>query len=164
MRQGKLVFNELIDANGTSVLVTRDASVGGNENLASAHATKVGDAVFDAILERYPGIAPRVPAAGALAREALLEGVKATAGVFEFNDYHLTSRLAPTGGGFELAVVAPATLWSQQVLALRGDIPNDFEAKAVEAYLRRCGVGATYTTRFSGGAEVVHEFRWPQGL
>eukprot|EP00953_Heterococcus_sp_UTEX-ZZ885_P018270 10201-Heterococcus_DN1.PRE.1 len=34
---------------------------------------------------------------------------------------------------------APATLWSQQVLAHRKDKPtNDFEAKAVGAYLHAC--------------------------
>ena len=61
-------------------------------------------------------------------------------------------------------LVAPATLWSSQVLQLRGDIPkNDFEGKAVLAYLRRCGVPAAVTTRFDkGGTQVTHEIRWPK--
>jgi hypothetical protein len=113
MRGGRLVFNELIDSNGTSVLVSRDPSIGGNEALPAAHAARVGDAILDAIIERYPGIAPQLPARPT--RELLLQGVRAMAGVFEFNDYQLTSRLRPTEDGFELAVIAPATLWSQQV-------------------------------------------------
>ncbi|CAM9688743.1 unnamed protein product, partial [Phaeothamnion confervicola] len=56
----------------------------------------------------------------------------------------------------------PATLWSQQVLAQRrrwGSWPpaNDFEAKAVLAYLRACGVPAGYSTAF-GSLEIVHTF------
>jgi hypothetical protein len=119
MRSGKLVFNELIDSNGTSILVQRDPSIGANEALPAAHAAQVGDAILDAILDRYPGIAPQLPARPT--RGALLDGVRALAGVFEFNDYQLTSRLRQAGDGFELAVVAPATLWSQQVRELRGE-------------------------------------------
>ena len=161
MRNGKLVFNELIDSNGTSVIVTRDPSIGGNEVLPASHAMRVGEAVLDAVFERYPGLAPEIPAQPTCS--ALLDGVRAIARVFEYTDYQLTSRLTPTSNGFELSVIAPATLWSQQVLTLRGDIPNDFEAKAIQSYLRRCSVAATYTTRYSG-SEVAHNFRWPEGL
>lgn len=60
----------------------------------------------------------------------------------------------------QVKATAPATIWGQQVLAQRRDRPtNDFEAKAVLAYLRACGlVGATYSSAFNG-LDVVHTFR-----
>ena len=63
----------------------------------------------------------------------------------------------PTG---QVKTVAPATIWGQQVLAQRRDRPaNDFEAKAVLAYLRACGFGgATYSTAYSN-LDAVHTFR-----
>lgn len=121
----------------------------------------MGDRVLDAIFERYPGLAPKVPAQST--RHAVLDGVRLLAQVFEFNDYQLASSITPLSDGFALRVVAPATLWSQQVLAQRGDLPNDFDAKAIQAYLRRCSVPATYSTRFSG-SEVIHQWRWPRDL
>ena len=62
-------------------------------------------------------------------------------------------------------LASPCSSWprlASQVLAVRGDTPvNDFAAKAALAYLRRCGVPATVTTRVERNTQVVHEFRWP---
>ena len=70
----------------------------------------------------------------------------------------------PDRTGLRWTLVAPATLWSSQVLRVRGDRPaNDFEAKAVVAYLRRCGVPVSYTSVYET-TRVTHEFRWPRGL
>ena len=75
-----------------------------------------------------------------------------------------TAPLHPDGSGVSWTLVAPANLWSSQVLQLRGDLPNDFAAKAVLAYFRRCGVPATCSTRVEKGTQVRHEFRWPSRL
>jgi len=156
MRDGRVVFEELIDANGTSVVVARDPALPrDNARLPALLSLRVGDKILDAIAERYPGLAPTVELRPS--RAALLEGVKALAQVFEYNNYLLSARLEPSERGFQLSAIAPATVWSQQVLSLRGDLANDFEAKAIAAYLRRCAVDASYTTRYEG-SEVVHIF------
>ena len=67
----------------------------------------------------------------------------------------------PDGSGFSWTLVAPANLWSAQVLKVRGDLANDFEVKAVLAYLRRCGVPASVTSTIDRGTQVTHTFRWP---
>lgn len=73
----------------------------------------------------------------------------------------LQDTIEPISGGFRWTLVAPATLWSSRVLRVRGDRPsNDFEAKAVVAYLRRCGVPVTYTSKYEA-TQVVHDFKWP---
>jgi len=156
MRDGRVVFEELIDANGTSIVVARDPALPrDNARLPALLSLRVGDKILDAIAERYPGLAPTVELRPS--RAALLEGVKALAQVFEYNNYLLSARLEPSERGFQLSAIAPATVWSQQVLSLRGDLANDFEAKAIAAYLRRCAVDASYTTRYDG-SEVVHIF------
>ena len=67
----------------------------------------------------------------------------------------------PGNDGFRWTLVAPATLWSSQVLRVRGDYPsNDFEAKVVVSYLARCGVPISYTSKYES-TKVTHEFRWP---
>ena len=80
--------------------------------------------------------------------------------VFELAEYALSSRteILP-GGGVALTLIAPATIWSAQVLRLRGDLPtNDFEAKVVSAYLRSCGLSSRVVTSFPNKNEVRHEF------
>ena len=62
-------------------------------------------------------------------------------------------------------LVAPATLWSSQVLKVRGDDPvNDFAANTAIAFMRRCGVSVDVTTRTEQGLQITHEFRWPGNL
>ena len=51
----------------------------------------------------------------------------------------------PDGSGFSWTLVAPANLWSAQVLKVRGDLANDFEVKAVlaDCMAQRVVIGAT---------------------
>lgn len=168
MRSGRLIFEELQDANGTVAVVNRlaDATLPKtNAELPAAHASRVGVRLIDWMGETFPTIAPKVPV-GAATAPALLAGVQQIAAILEIEDYALSCRAAPIDGGIALTLIAPANLWSGQVLRLRGDAPvNDFEAKATLAYLARCGVPATYETRVQkGGTEVVHSFRWPAYL
>ena len=58
----------------------------------------------------------------------------------------------------EVKLFAPVTRWSQQCLAQRrSKLRNDFEVKAILAYLQACGVSASVAraTRFEG-ANVIH--------
>ena len=75
----------------------------------------------------------------------------------------LLSKLEPTAHGLKITLVAPATLWSQSMLRNRRDIPNDFEAKTVVAYLKQCGLPATVSTSIAGN-NVEHTFEWPANL
>ena len=166
MRNGKMVFNELIDANGTSIFVSRAEADPpaplDNAALPAAHAERVGERILEWIDEKFPRIAPKVPKER-ITEAALLEGVEQLAAIFQIEEYMLASTVVPlTGGGISWTLVAPATLWSSQVLAVRGDTPvNDFAAKAALAYLRRCGVPATCASRVDKSTQVTHEFRWP---
>lgn len=169
MRNGRLVFNELIDANGTSTFVSRavsNPSLISNSALPSAHAERVGERILEWVDERFPSISPKVPK-GAPTAADLLDGVQQLAAIFQIEEYMLASNVAPLdgGGGLAWTLVAPATLWSSQVLAVRGDTPvNDFAAKAALAYLRRCGVPATVVTRIDKNTQVTHELRWNAGF
>ena len=167
MRRGKLVFVELIDANGTETLVQRDPLLPQtNEALPALHATLVGDRVLDWMLERYPSnVAPAVLMQPAIA--PLLDNIRRLGDIFEINNFALTQSVAPLadGNGIQWTLVAPANLWSAQVLKIRGDVPsNDFDTKVMLAYLRRCGIPASSVSRFEKGTQVVHEIRWPSGF
>ena len=52
---------------------------------------------------------------------------------------------------------------SQSMLRNRRDLPNDFEAKTVVAYLKQCGLPATVSTSIAGNS-VEHTFEWPATL
>lgn len=168
MRNGRLLFEEQVDAEGATVVVRRDLSLPqANDGLPDAHAARVGDSILDWIAEQAPNLSPAVLPVGSATAAALLTGVGRIRTVFEINEFMLTSEVAPLAGGDGITwkLVAPATMWSAQVLRLRGDVTNDFEAKAVLAYLRRCGVPASCTTRIEqGGTQITHEFRWPKGF
>jgi len=166
MRNARVVFEELVDANGTAVVVARDASLPrANADLPAAHADRVGDRILDWILEKQGGLAPRLWAPGRATAADLVEGLGKVSTVFLLNEFALTASLEPLadGAGVRWTLVAPANLWGAQVLQLRGDSPrNDFEVKAALAYLRRCGVAATCTSQFEKGTQVTHEIRWPR--
>lgn len=124
MRNGVLLFNELIDANGTSIVVSRSAAQPpaplNNALLPAAHADRVGERIMDWIDEKFPTIRPKVPSGVGAERVTaafLLENVEQLARIFQIQDYMLTSSVAllPDGGGISWTLVAPATLWSSQV-------------------------------------------------
>ena len=166
MRDGQLNFVELIDANGTAVPVSRDRRYSDNAKLPAEHSERVGRIVLDALVAKYPRIAPAVPRVPTAA--SLLEGVQKISNIFEINDYMLAATLKPTDGGFEWTLAAPATLWGQQVLALHRDFDggaagNAFEVKVALAYLRQCSVPATVTSSYSAN-QVTHRFAFPPNL
>ena len=168
MRNGRSVFEELVDAEGSSAIVRRDPSLPqSNELLPSAHAERVGERILAWMDENFQNLAPRLPPPGRpLTARVLFDGIKQISNIFEINEFALTSSVEPLGdSGIRWTLVAPATLWSGQVLRLRGDLPNDFEVMAATAYLRRAGVPARAETRYeNGGTTVVHEFTWPAGF
>ena len=121
----------------------------------------MGERILAWIDERFPTIAP--PIRGPMSADSLLAGVQQLAAIFQIEEFMLSSSVAllPDRAGLSWTLVAPATLWSSQVLALRGDAPvNDYAAKAALAYLRRRGVPASCTSRVAKN-EVTHELRWP---
>ncbi|KAL1526222.1 hypothetical protein AB1Y20_014947 [Prymnesium parvum] len=147
-----------------SQVVARPAELANNAVLPAAHAERVGDVLLQKIYEKYERLAPKVPpSTQQLSAELMCDGVRRLADIFEINDYMLSSRVERVPNGVEFALVVPATLWSQQVLALRGDLRNDYEVKVVFAWFRRCNVPVTCTTRFEQGTQVVHTFTWPVG-
>ena len=129
MRDARMVFEELIDANGTSVLVSRDPALADDSLLPARHSQRVGDAVLAWIDERYTKISPKVPRV--LTAAAVCEGVQAILDIYEINGFMLLSKLEPREHGVKITLVAPATLWSQTMLRNRRDLANDFEAKTV---------------------------------
>jgi len=161
MKQGRQVFEELIDANGTTTVVARDPSLRDNALLPDVFLQRVGDRILNYLVDTYPTGGPRLPSVPTAA--SVLQGVQAIVNLFEVNDYHLLARLSPATDGFELTIVAPATFWGQEVNDWQDTLRNDFEAITIQAYLRRSGVPATYTTRIAG-TEVTHKWRWPSGL
>lgn len=175
MRNGRELFEELVDANGTTVVVNRAVadppSPMSNRELPGVHAERVGRRILKWIDENSPGFSPRVPLQGRPETAMdLADGINNISTAFELSGYMLTAAVEPlTDNGRQVGIswtlVAPATLWSAQVLAQRGDTPvNDFAAKAALAYLQRCGVPAKCTTRFEKGTKLVHEIRWLPGF
>lgn len=127
MRDAPQFFEERFDAEGTLRVVSRPRALADNAALPGAHASRVGDALLAQILEDHPDYVPK-PRRGLTEADALF-GVQRLVDIFEIGGYMLSSRVTPRPSGFEVALVAPATLWSQQVLSVRGDLANDFEAK-----------------------------------
>ena len=84
MRRGRILFEELQDAEGTAVLVRRDPALpASNADLPVAHAERVGNALLDWLTETYPGIAPKPPTSGGVTKAALLEDIRQFAALLE---------------------------------------------------------------------------------
>ena len=65
------------------------------------------------------------------------------------------------GSEVEILMSSPANRWSQEMLARRPQgLRNDFEVKAIQAYLRACGCSGELArpTRFKGN-DVFHSIR-----
>lgn len=160
-QDARQVFEELIDANGTSRVSTRDPALSDNKALPELHSQRVGDAVLAWIKERYTDNGPMVP--GELTAAALNKNVQKILNIFQINGYMLLSELEPKSNGVKVTLTSPATLWSQQMLRKRRDPANAFEVKTILAYLRQSGVPATVATSISG-TKVEHVFTWPAQL
>merc|ERR1719424_2092008 len=61
MRTGSQIFEELIDAEGTSQVVTRPPELADNAALPAAHAERVGNVLLDKICEKYTRLSPKLP-------------------------------------------------------------------------------------------------------
>lgn len=155
----QMIFEEKIGANGESQTVSRDPALADNALLPREHSKRVGEAVLKKILETFgsSASAPRIEAGQSI--QSLAENIDKLVGIFALNFYCI-GYSTRTDGKSEIIVTvrAPATLWSQQVLAKRRDSPvNDFECKAILAYLEACGYQAMYSTMYRG-IEIEHTF------
>ena len=74
MRNGRRIFTELVDANGTALTVVRDPRLADNALLPAAMAERVGDALYGKLCDKYAAIAPRVPREPTAS--ALVDGVR----------------------------------------------------------------------------------------
>lgn len=134
---------------------------------------------FSFIIEKYPTIT----ASDEIANFALKEDTSAAAerfgtiaqlllDIFTINSYAASSEIRPLPSTsssssstekfpaklFEVALRAPANLWSSQVLAVRGDQPqNYFEVKVLEALARRVGLRfQCLSSRVSNQIDLSH--------
>jgi hypothetical protein len=125
-------------------VVKRDPLFEDNKLLPAEHSRRVGDRILERFLE-----APEVyrPAVGPdLGFDALLEGVRRVEELFVAQRFNSGAKVTPLSlgpgkQGFQVVSRAPANLWSLQNLLFRKEaLVNDYEAKAIVAYLRACGV------------------------
>lgn len=131
-----------INAEGERQVVKRDPRLEDNGLLPAEHSRRVGDRLLAKFLE-----SPEIyrPAVGPdLGFDALLEGVRRVEELFVAQRFNGGATVTPlaSGKGFQVVSRAPANLWSLQNLLFRKEaLLNDYEAKAILAYLRACGVG-----------------------
>lgn len=168
MREGELFFNELIDANGTKQVVRRDTSKfpADNRELPNFHAQRVGMRILSWLEENHPEQRPMVLKTP-VDESTFLSQLKILADTFKGYNYMLSYdlKLLPDKGGVAVTLTAPATLWSAQVLDIRGDTPvNDFFAKTTLSWLQQSGIIATVQSRVDDGFKIVHIIRWRQRL
>eukprot|EP00903_Cladosiphon_okamuranus_P009698 g9226.t1 len=162
MRDGRDFFEEKVGAEGDKRTVQRDADLQDNARLPEEHSRRVGDRILAYCVETFGSTKLAPVVAQGLSLPELREGCDQIMNILRLNFYHLDYAVTADVGRRLLMVkaVAPATLWGQQVLAQRRDRPaNDFEAKAVLAYLGACGFGgAAYSTAYSN-LDAIHTFR-----
>mmetsp|Transcript_64335 Transcript_64335/g.112217 ORF Transcript_64335/g.112217 Transcript_64335/m.112217 type:complete len:384 (+) Transcript_64335:54-1205(+) len=168
MRNGVLFFNELIDANGTTQVVSRDTNTipADNKELPRVHSERVGNRILNWLGENTPEQTPQVLKAP-VDENKFLSQLKLLATAFKGYNYMLDYdlKLLPDKGGVSVTLTAPATLWSAQVLDIRGDTPvNDFFAKTTLSWLQQCGISATVNSRVEEGFKIIHDIRWRQKL
>lgn len=133
------------NAEGDKQVVKRDPRLEDNRLLPAEHARRVGDRILEKFLEAPEIYRPVVVGPGQ-GFDALLDGVRRVEDLFvaqRFNSGATVTPLSlgPGRQGFQVVSRAPANLWGLQNLMFRKDaLLNDFEAKAILAYLRACGV------------------------
>jgi len=177
MRHGKLVFVELISAEGEKQVVRRadDPSLPqDNALLPAEHARRVGERILSKFLEAPEVYAPRMGGreGGRAGVEEVVENVKRIMDLFTAKQYNQGGKVRVLEGGREggkeggrtmtklqITSRAPANLWSLQSLLFRKEpLLNDFEGKAVMAYLRASGrEGGRYGVEVQG-TDVMYTF------
>eukprot|EP00611_Tribonema_gayanum_P004718 TRINITY_DN1391_c0_g1_i2.p1 TRINITY_DN1391_c0_g1~~TRINITY_DN1391_c0_g1_i2.p1 ORF type:complete len:269 (-),score=50.91 TRINITY_DN1391_c0_g1_i2:440-1246(-) len=147
MRSAQLLFTEKVGADGETQTVQRAPELADDALLPGEHARRVGDRIFTYIMETFASVPEALPQVAVKPPLSVIaRGVERVMDKFRLNFFCVDAKVAASTGKDGSAVLtvtarAPATLWSQQVLAQRRDAPtNDFEAKAVAAYLRACQV------------------------
>lgn len=176
MRHGKMVFVELISAEGEKQVVRRadDPSLPqDNALLPAEHARRVGRRILDKFLEAPEVYAPRVRGReggneGQVGDEEVVENVKRIMDLFTAKQYNQGGEVRVVEGGREggtgmmkLQILsrAPANLWSLQSLLFRKEpLLNDFEGKAVMAYLKASGREVGRYGVEVQGTDVIYTF------
>ena len=180
-RTSRTEFVEKFNAQGDTRIVRRSPKLQNNDILPIIHSRAVGQRLVEWMYVRYNALLPSLPDKSvALIAEARLDkeldgfraGAQALLDVFTINSFAADAQIsevpfektaAVTSGSrlYRIVMRAPATLWSQQVLRVRKDLPvNDFEVKCLQEYARRCGLELTRVlTSIENGIDVVHLVR-----
>jgi hypothetical protein len=154
MRHGLQDFVEKVGAEGESVVVQRPPAYTDNALLPVAHARLVGDKIVNTFFEKYPAsILPPAARPADVTRAAVVAAIQLLLDVFTINAYCLSATVADVTTADDAAngvltlktnLQLPANLWSELTLRGRKESPvNDFDNKAIEAYLRRWGLQTT---------------------
>ena len=147
LRRPKSAFDELVSADGETVVVLRNGTSVADPLLASEHAARVGGAALDFVLERFATLpdSTRVVVRGDQSVRDLAANVNklcvlvAVLGFCADASADLDAR-----GNLKCTFVAPSNFWGLKSLTgttafSRQPLLNDFAAKIVTAYLARCG-------------------------
>ena len=163
MKKGRQVFEELINANGESQIVKRNPLYSDNNLLPLEHSKRVGDRILDYMLERPNNIAPVIETDGNL--DNILDNIQRILDIFfivrYFNNNSTVVPITSNKLRFVVRVDTPANIWSHKLLNTfdKTNLINDFECKAILAYLTRCGYEKSrYSTVFSQGSLVEYTF------
>ena len=153
----------------------RDPLFEDNSLLPDIHSKRVGDRILSYIDITYPpSICPTNYTDSSLAKANFITNAQLLLDILGFNSYALNMRIeqrtvkpskdntnAPTDVYATVSMQLPATLWSQQVLKLRKDQPNNaFELKLLDAYARRGGLRLeALSTEVSNDIDLSHLIR-----
>uniref|UniRef100_A0A7S3K3I2 Uncharacterized protein n=1 Tax=Aureoumbra lagunensis TaxID=44058 RepID=A0A7S3K3I2_9STRA len=158
----KSVFNELLTAEGDSVVIARGGPDSIPDNLlALTHSQRVGNAILDYILDTYKDVdinGPLLPNIQQLFQWFAINGFAADAQVSLSTPVSTSLSASST---LDIRLLAPANLWSlQNLLKSKRQLTNDFVAKTLTAYLtRRDGCAFTLhpqPTFVDGATSTLH--------
>ena len=163
MKNGKQVFEELVNANGESQIVRRNPLYSDNSLLPSEHSKRVGNKILDYMLERPTNIAPVIEIGDDV--DNLLDNIQRILDIFLITRYfNNNATLVPITANklqFVVRVDTPVNIWSHKLLTTfdKTKLQNDFECKAILAYLDRCGYeNSRYSTTFTKGSLIEYTF------
>lgn len=162
MRRGRTVFEEKRGADGASKTMVRD-----DASLPSALHRSVGDKILRGLQEGFRDASFDGPARldrGSARPEDVMVGVKKILQAFVDGGFCLqcvvddvvlsTNDVDPSQ--FHVRVEGAANAWAVQALqSHNAKVRNDYDALAVDAYMRQCGKAATYDVR--PRTSTIHE-------
>merc|ERR1712146_476305 len=157
-------------------LIVRDPKMGDKDTIIKAHGERVGDMILEHLVEEK-GLALRIKERPDI--DVLCENFKKILDILVENGFCAsytidtavkTSKPDPMKtlsqqpfdirGDRCISVTfeRPINLWSQQALVSQNySLKNNFEAKVLQAFLRRCGINSRYQTRY-GSLSIGYEF------